>query len=249
MKDKNQKKNVIVPQRLDRESKFKFRCHPDIACFTKCCSDINIILTPYDILRMKNRLGMTSDEFLLNYTRYEHLDKIGLPVVVMNMKEGDEKSCPFVTPEGCTIYSDRPVTCRYYPVGFAANKHELAKDQDEFYFFVKEDHCLGFQEDTEWTIQGWREDQEPDLYDELNKEWIEIIALKKAMGEREVPEESLKLFFMVSYNLDQFWKFVFESSFLEKYSVDKETAEKMKDDEAELMRFGLMWLKRTLFGG
>ena len=36
----------------------------DIACFTRCCRNIDILLTPYDVIRMKNRLGITSTEFL-----------------------------------------------------------------------------------------------------------------------------------------------------------------------------------------
>ena len=58
----------IIPVRLGLDSRFTFRCHKDVKCFTKCCRGINIILTPYDIIRMKNRLGLTSDEFLSIYT-------------------------------------------------------------------------------------------------------------------------------------------------------------------------------------
>ena len=47
----------IVPERIGADSRFKFKCHKDVKCFTKCCRGINIILTPYDIIRMKNRLG------------------------------------------------------------------------------------------------------------------------------------------------------------------------------------------------
>jgi len=52
---------------------------------------------------------------------------------------------------GCSIYDDRPANCRYYPIGQASLKkkddtiNELITE--EFYFFVKEDHCLGFNED------------------------------------------------------------------------------------------------------
>ena len=56
-------KSVIVPEQLTRKSKMKFRCYPGIGCFTKCCSGIRINLTPYDIFRLKNRLGMSSSRF------------------------------------------------------------------------------------------------------------------------------------------------------------------------------------------
>ena len=56
-------------QVLAFDDTFYFSCHPGIDCFTQCCQDVNILLTPYDIARMKNRLGMTSTEFLERHTK------------------------------------------------------------------------------------------------------------------------------------------------------------------------------------
>jgi hypothetical protein len=56
--------DFVDPVRLTKESKFRFSCHPGVPCFTNCCRNMNIILTPYDIIRLKNRLGLTSDMFL-----------------------------------------------------------------------------------------------------------------------------------------------------------------------------------------
>ena len=62
--DLSKKKGAIIPQRLGLKNKFKFRCHAAVSCFTKCCRGIHIILTPYDAVRLKNRLGLKSGEFL-----------------------------------------------------------------------------------------------------------------------------------------------------------------------------------------
>ncbi len=51
-------------ERMGLDNCFKFSCHRDIPCFNKCCGNVNIFLTPYDVLRMKNRLKMESGEFL-----------------------------------------------------------------------------------------------------------------------------------------------------------------------------------------
>ena len=81
------------------------------------------------------------------------------------MNEEERPHCPFVKDvEGCTIYADRPAACRYYPVGQATHRRMDDDDKtpihDEWYVMVKEDHCLGFEEDKVWTIGEWREDQE-----------------------------------------------------------------------------------------
>lgn len=33
---------VIQPVRLERKSAFRFRCHPGVPCFTRCCRNMNI---------------------------------------------------------------------------------------------------------------------------------------------------------------------------------------------------------------
>ena len=60
-------------------------------------------------------------------------------------------------------------------------------------------------------------------------------------------EQTKKMFFLISYNLDKFREFVFESSFLQRYEVDDAVLEQMKHDEIALLEFGLKWLKWLLF--
>jgi hypothetical protein len=56
------------------------------------------------------------------------------------------------------------------------------------------------------------------------------------------------MFFMVSSNVDRLRRFIFESSFLDKYEVNDETLEKIKTDEVTLLKFGFDWLQSALFG-
>jgi len=248
MKKKAPKKNVIQPVQLTGKSRFQFRCHKDVPCFNKCCSDIKIILTPFDIVRMKNRLNVTSEEFLALYTYPQTMGKTDIPVVVLKMLDDEIKSCPFVSAEGCTIYTDRPATCRYSPIGFATMKKGHVKEDEDFYFFVREDHCLGFEEKKDWTVEEWRQDQEAELYDQMNRDWMEILLRKKAMGQAQATERSLYLFYMVSYDVDRFRRFVFESPFLENFKVSDDRVAKMREDDVELLLFGLDWLRERFFG-
>ena len=63
----------------------------------------------------------------------------------------------------------------------------------------------------------------------------------------KLTDESKKMFFLVSYNIDTFRQFVFESSFLDRYNIDAKTLKKIKEDEIALLEFGLKWLKDVLF--
>ncbi len=68
-------KAKIEPVRLGPDNRFKFKCHKNVQCFTKCCRGINIVLTPYDIIKLKNRLQLPSEQFLAIYTEPQLLEK------------------------------------------------------------------------------------------------------------------------------------------------------------------------------
>jgi len=247
----------IEPLKLTMDSKLKFRCHPGVSCFTACCGNIKIILTPYDILMLTRRLEMVPHEFLHTYTMPTYLEKTDMPGVMIKMREEDNK-CPFVTPEGCTVYSDRPTACRYYPVGMAdfreggskdADGNEVTAEEDKFFFLVREDHCKGHEEDKEWTVGEWRADQGVDQRDEMNKKWLRLIMRRKSYGHQaNLSEQAKRMFFMASTDLPHFRRFIFESSFLDTYTLDEKIIEKIKEDDVELMLFSFDYLANTLFG-
>ncbi|GAB4343115.1 MAG: hypothetical protein Kow0089_18670 [Desulfobulbaceae bacterium] len=240
----------ILPRKLTLDSRLKFRCHPGVSCFTACCHNIKIILTPYDILILRKRLGIPAHEFITEYTQPTYLEKTDMPGVQIRLRE-DTGGCPFVTPEGCTVYPDRPSACRYYPVGMA-DFHEGGTDEpdeEKFFFIVKEPHCKGFEEDKEWTIGEWRADQGVDVRDEMNREWLRLVMRRKSFGHQATLSEAAKrMFFMASTDLDSFRNFIFNSSFLETYEVDEKTLEEIREDDVALMHFSFRYLANTLFG-
>jgi len=237
---------VVEPRRLDLGSRFKFKCYKGIKCFTRCCSNIDILLTPYDVLRMKNRLGISSEEFIEKYTIMRVDEKSSHPYAYLKMNDDEERRCPFVVvPDGCTIYTDRPVSCRYYPVGQATLKKNEGNGivHEEFYFFVREEHCLGYKEPDEWTIESWKADQEADHYDAMNREWKELLMRRNLPGQPPLDEKKQTQFFMASYDLDRFRRFVFESRFLEVFDIPEEEVQKMRSDEVSLMKFAFKYIK------
>jgi Fe-S-cluster containining protein len=235
----------VVPVKLDLNAKFRFRCHKGLQCFTKCCRDIDILLTPYDVLRIKNRLGLTSGEFLSQYTYAKTDEKSFHTYAMLKMTDSKEKKCPFVTEKGCTIYTDRPANCRYYPVGQGTLKKQGKEgpEEEEFYFFVREPHCLGHNEKKEWYIKSWRIDQEVDSYDEMNRGWKTIQLRKNLPGQPGLDEKKQSMFYMASYDIEKFRRFIFESKFLDIFELDRETIMKIRESETELMKFGFQYIK------
>lgn len=238
----------ISPVKLGLDTKFTFECHKNVSCFTKCCRGIDIMLTPYDIILLKNKLELSSEEFLAIYTEPKILEKTDLPVVTMKLLDDDIKSCPFVRDDGCLVYDSRPTTCRYYPLGVGTLSHKEGSDEDEFFFFINEPHCKGFDEKKEWTVREWRKDQGVDIHDEINEGWADLIVHKRSFPQNiQFTEKAKQMFFMACYNIDKFKQFVFESSFLSMYTLDDELVEKIKTDEIALLEFGFSWLKDVFF--
>lgn len=230
--------------RMHEEDNFTFGCHPGVPCFNDCCSDVNIFLTPYDIIRLKNRLGMKSWEFLDKHTIMPIEESQHYPIVLLKMDASDKKRCPFVHAEtGCTVYEDRPWPCRMFPVGKASPKHEEAKP---FYFMMHEDVCRGFEEKTQWSIQGWIDDQKAKEWDDAGEKFKEV-TLHDFFSENKLTPPQMEMFHMVAYNIDKFREFVFESSFLARFDVDEATIKTIRDDDEALLDFGYNWIRFALY--
>ena len=240
--------STVEPVKRTLNSTFKFGCHDDIRCFTRCCNRTNILLTPYDIIRIKDRLGISSGDFLKKYT-HTYIDEVSShPYAVLKMMDDNEGKCSFVTPEGCSIYEDRPSNCRYYPVGkgIIIIGSEKGPVNEEFYFFIEDPDCLGYQEGREWTIESWRIDQGADLYDEMNKEWMEIQLRRNPSEQSGLDSKKQTMLYMASYDLDKFKRFIFDGKLLDIFEIDTEMVEKIKTDEIALMQFGFKYLKYIL---
>jgi Fe-S-cluster containining protein len=214
------------------DSDFKFSCHSGLDCFGDCCRDADVFLTPYDVLMMKNALGIDSGDFLKKYTGIL-LDETGAPVIFLEMKKDDKKSCHFLGRDGCEIYEGRPRLCRVFPLKPAAGGNYVIADRQG---------CLGPGEDKGWTLADWKSREGIDIYDEMNLAFNEIIENKKLIKKNMQDPNILAMFLMV-YDPDKFRRFVFESKFLDIFDVSDEEIKGMKKDEAELLKFAFKWLK------
>lgn len=235
-------------QQLRPNETFRFSCHPTISCFNQCCRDLNQYLTPYDILRLKNRLGLPSRQFLDRYTVSHIGPESGLPVVSLKMLAKEAFKCPFVSPQGCTVYEDRPGACRTYPLGRMAVRDQGANQCRESFFLIKENHCLGFQESKEWTIETWKENQQLETYNAMNDLMMDVLSLKNRSGKKRLTKEDAVVFSMACYDLDRFRDFVFQKGLLKTASSGKVTEKTIQTDDVALMRFAIEWIKEGLFG-
>lgn len=243
-------KSPVEPISLDGTSKIQFSCHTNVSCFNECCKQADLTLTPYDVLRLKDHLGMTSAEFLKKHTVPFEIEGQGLPGIKMRTTN-EEPVCLLMDPEkGCTVYDARPSACRYYPLGLMSMKPFKASEAEQNYFIVKEEHCQGHCEDNFLTVDEYRTQQGVKDYDEFNWPWYQLVLKKKSSGPTigKPSSMSLDFFFMCSYDVDRFRKFVVSPNFRTVYDLEDDFYNTLLEDDYALVKFGFRLLAQVLFG-
>ncbi|MCG6862168.1 MAG: YkgJ family cysteine cluster protein [Chromatiaceae bacterium] len=242
-------KSPNLPEMLTDKALIKFRCYKGISCFNACCKRADVTLAPFDVLRLKKRFGMSSEDFLKRYTVPFQMDQDGVPG--LKMRTDEDGTCAMLDGEnGCSVYEDRPTVCRYYPIALLNMRAKDSTQAEENYSMVREDHCKGHLEDREISIDDYRDEQGCKEYDKRNRDWYRLILKKKSAGPGvgRPSEMSLQLFFMASYNLDMFRRFVLSDNFRKTYQLNDVFYEAVETDDLILMDFGFQFLRQVLFG-
>jgi len=233
---------------MDPQDLMKFDCSSQNECFNDCCRDLNQALTPYDVLRLKQNLGMTSQDFLKKYTALHYGPESGLPVVEFKPNPATGHACPFVTPEGCSVYADRPASCRMYPLARAIARSRETGEIGEFFALIEEPHCKGFGRETGQTVRQWLAGQDVGRHNKQNDKLMELISLKNRILPGKLEGAQADQFYLALYDLDEFRTQIFENELLKKFDIPGVLLEKIKADDEALLNFGIEWVKYMLFG-
>ena len=236
--------------RLEDGDTFSFHCHPQIACFNRCCRNLNLFLYPYDVIRLKNRLKISSDQFLDEYVDVVLRPSSFFPEVLLRMSVNQERTCPFLIEAGCSIYPDRPDTCRTFPVEQGVLFDAETQETELVHFFRPPDFCLGQHENKTWTTRSWVRDQNAVLYNKMTVRWSELKRLFQTdpWGSEGPEGPRAKMAFMATYNIDRLRDFLLNSTFLKRYKVKSVLLKKIRTDDVELMKFGFEWVKFYVWG-
>ncbi|ACL03269.1 protein of unknown function UPF0153 [Desulfatibacillum aliphaticivorans] len=232
---------------LGPEDVFVFACHPEVPCFNQCCRDLNQFLTPYDIMRLKNHFGLHSTDFLEQYTTGHMGPQTGLPVVTLKVSGANNFICPFVSPEGCTVYEDRPGSCRTYPLVRLASRDRNTGLKTERYFVLQESHCQGFASGKEWTAGEWVRNQGLEPFNRFNDLFMELIGLKAAAGPGPLDLKGQQVFRLACYDLDRFRERLEQGTLASCEDIGDEIISKVQADETLLLHLAVRWAAHALF--
>jgi hypothetical protein len=239
----------VMPELLDGSATIQFQCRKGIDCWNACCSNIDISLTPVDVLRLSRRLGISTTEFLQQYTFPYELEPNGIAGIKFKPVENGS-ACQFMRPEGCEVYTDRPTACRYYPVALLSMRRSDEFTDRQSYAMVKEPHCHGHREPRQLTIDEYRQEQGIVEHDELGRGWRQLVLKKKSSGPTvgTPSKRSLQLWFLACYDLDRFRAFVASEPFGDTYDIPDADMQEILLDDNNLMQFAFRFLRQTMFG-
>jgi Fe-S-cluster containining protein len=93
-----------IERRNSRSEPFGYVCR---RC-GRCCHGHDIKINPYEAARLAHNLGQATAQFRAEWTR----DGTGTV-----LKRTETGACVFFAEGKCTVYRDRPLVCRIYPLG------------------------------------------------------------------------------------------------------------------------------------
>ena len=230
------------------EDPMNFNCCSDNECFNECCRDLNQALTPYDILRMKTQLNITSQEFIRSFTSLHHGPESGLPILTFKPNPQTGHACPFVTAKGCLVYENRPGSCRLYPMARAIARSRESGEIEEFYARIQEPHCKGGCHTPDLTVAQWLKGQDVELYNYWNDKLMTLISLKNRIVPGKLDGVMSDRFYLALYDLDEFREKIFNQDLLGALKISAGLLDTIKQNDEALLDFGFRWVGHMLFG-
>jgi Fe-S-cluster containining protein len=227
---------------------FAFSCHPGVPCFTECCRELDLALTPYDVLRLKNNLQLTSGQFLAQYVIIEWDEQQPFPLCYLTMVDDGRASCVFVNAQGCSVYGDRPGSCRAYPIGRGA-----ARGQDgslsESLVLLREPHCQGFVQATRQTVRDYLRDQGLEPYNSFNDALLPLLQHPRIQDRTFRPSRrQLDQYMLALYDLDQFRREMSDGRIALHRPLTPAQLQGLAGDDEQLLLLGIRWLLQEFFG-
>jgi len=237
-------------QELAPGESFRFACHPGVSCFGACCSALDLMLTPYDALRLRHTTGQSAREFIALFATLLAMPEVGLPMLHMRMLADNRHKCPFQRDTGCAVYQDRPSACRTYPLGRATQRGPEGEVLERV-FMAREGHCHGFDAGTDFNASAWMHDQGLEPYNAANDRYMalaeDLRSFETLTGQHLGPKQT-GMAGLALYQPDEFQPFLAQSGLMDRLEMTAARKNDVLHDEEACLDFGYDWLELSLMG-
>ena len=205
-------------------------------------------MTPYDVLRLKRHLNLRSGQFLDRYVIIEWEQEQLFPTYYLTMVDDGRASCVFVQPEGCTVYADRPGSCRAYPIGRGAARQEQGPPIESL-VLLREPHCRGFAESRQQNVGEYLRGQGLEEYNRFNDALLPLVQHPQLQaGTFRPSRKQLDQYTLALYDLDQFRRDMADGRVALNHPMTPAQLAGIAGDDQELLLLGIRWLMQEFYG-
>jgi Fe-S-cluster containining protein len=145
---------------MDHGSRFSYLCNQ---C-GRCCHDQVITLSPYDVIRVARRAGISTGQAIARYT-------IRRGSILKFNKDG---SCAALDGTTCSLHSGRPLACRLYPLGLEHDRRGAER-------YVQLEPAVGsrgiYREDG--TVGDFLAAQETERHLRINRRYASLLGISR----------------------------------------------------------------------
>jgi len=191
---------------------FRFECDRSGRCCKNRFTNA-IILSTYDVARLRKRLKISSREFLKRYAILTLGAESQIPIALL--KYDEEKSgknkCPFLRSYGCNVYEDRPLRCRLYPVGRA-----IGIDGQSYFFLMDVPSTCGLGKGRSYTVEEWLQESEVEPYFNWSDRFFEIIMKMDHQKYRSLEDRIKNALGLLMFDFDTFIEKLVDSKMIKK---------------------------------
>lgn len=185
----------LIQHPLNLDSTFHFRCRQ---CGDCCRNREDILLSPYDLSRIARHLSVNPKHVVDRFCHFYIGDSSRLPVVLLK-SIGNDKRCPFLLNNRCSIHASKPTVCALFPLGRFAN---VSEGNGRTQFFLQPVSCGA--KDEAHTVREWLSS-----FDLLESEtWFQawqraITALSPLMGKLQttLSEDILDMVYSILFSV------------------------------------------------
>ena len=185
----------MMKRALKLDDSFAFRCDQ---CGDCCRHREDILISPYDLFRIARHLSVTPESIIDRYFIYYIGNDSNLPLVILKA-QGEDRLCPFLLNNRCSIHSAKPSVCGLFPLGRMAAVHD--GQSSETLYFLQPLEC-GKRDQTQ-TVRQWLKDFGLDQSDEWFQVWqkyiIMLSKLIKLLVTQVPPNLMSKIFSAIFY--------------------------------------------------
>ena len=107
---------------------------------------------------------------------------------------------------------------------------------------MKAPFCQGLKQNQTSTVEQWVEQQGITIYSEMETFFSK--SFKKDGKTQEITNRQIReMYYMACYDSDRFRRFLFESSFFDRFETDPAEIERLRSDDVALYKLAMRWLK------